>query len=88
MPTSPLECFNPESNYGSLHRLPRLSRESDLRCISRHPLIPTACRNNIYCSVAIIGRLWSRHSAIVEAGQNSQIWRTLRIFVESASLLT
>ena len=88
MPTSLPECSNPESNDGSLHRSPPLSRESDLRCMPRRPLISAVCRNNIYCSVAIIVRLRSRHSAIVEASQDSQIWRALRIFVESASLLT
>lgn len=56
--------------------------------MSRRQLTSGPRRNNIYCTVAIIIRLWRRHNSIAHASQDSQIWRALRIFVESASLLT
>jgi len=45
--------------------------------------------NNLFCTCAIILRLWrSKRSVAPRAGMNSYIWRVLRVFVESASLLT
>ncbi|KAF9650628.1 hypothetical protein BDM02DRAFT_3220464 [Thelephora ganbajun] len=44
--------------------------------------------NNIYCTVAIILRLWRSHHAVAHASSNSYVWRVLRVFIESASLLT
>jgi len=44
--------------------------------------------NNVYCTLAIIFRLWKSHQSVAHATPNSYIWRVLRVFVESASLLT
>jgi len=44
--------------------------------------------NNVYCTAAIIFRLWRTHRSVARVGSDSYIWRALRVFVESASLLT
>jgi len=44
--------------------------------------------NNVFCTVAIIVRIWGSHHAVAKASLNSYGWRVLRVFVESAALLT
>jgi hypothetical protein len=81
-------CFNIGSSYGSPHRSSSPFREFRLGCASWRPLTSGDSRNNVYCTVAIILRLWSSHRSVAGASVNSYVLRALRVFAESAALLT
>ena len=87
-PVFPPECFNIGSSYGSPLRSSLLFRGFRLGCVSWHPLTSGDSRNNVYCTVAIIFRLWRSHRSVAGASVNSYVLRALRVFAESAALLT
>lgn len=51
-------------------------------------LISGDYRNNVYCTVAIILRVWRTHHVVAQHSFDSYLWRVLRVFTESAALLT
>ena len=82
------ECFNLGSRCGSPHRSSSPFREFRLGCPSWPPLTSGDSRNNLFCTVAIILRLWKSHRSVAGATVNSYVLRALRVFAESAALLT
>ena len=87
-PVSPPECFNIGSSYGSRHRSSSPFRGFRLGCTPSRLLTSGDSRNNVYCTVAIIFRLWRSHRSVAGASVNSYVLRALRVFAESAALLT
>ena len=87
-PVSPPECFNIGSSYGSPHRSSSPFRGFRLGCTPSRLLTSGDSRNNVYCTVAIIFRLWRSHRSVAGASVNSYVLRALRVFAESAALLT